>query len=179
MKLNAGAMFKAIGIGLLIELVMFGINQVVTSASGIDATAPSEELLAAGAISLVLGCIGYVLYGLIGAAYGWFARRDQGVLDVGPAALGGGITAVIVSVIVTLVSIVYGLATGTFAQAIDQASNQVGGDSGALMAGVVGGVIVGFCIAFVLSAGVGAAGGAIYAAVAGRGGQPQGTAPSM
>lgn len=182
MKLNTGAMLKAIGIGLVIELVMFGVSQAVTLASGVTPAAAPEEILSSGAvgIGLCLSCVGLLLYGVMGAIYGWFAHRDQGTVDVGQTALGGGITAVIVSVIGTVGSTLYSLATGELLQTIEQASGQVGDDSGVVMASVVGGIVIGFCIAFVLSAGLGAAGGAIYAAIAKRGQpQPQDVAPGV
>ena len=180
MKLNTGAMLKAFGIGLVGELVMVVISEVVNTASGATAGASPEQMLSSGAagIGLGLSCVIYLMYGGIGAIYAWFARKDQGTIDAGSAALGGGITAVIVSIIGTVVSTLYGLLSGTMTKTIEQATSQVGGQTDALMPIVIGSLVIGFCIAFVLSAGFGAGGGAIYAAIAGRG-QPQGTAPSV
>ncbi len=175
MKLNTGAMLKAVGVGLVISLVMFGIGQGVNSAMGITPGADPEDILASGApvIGLLLGCVGVILYGVMGAIYGWFAHRDQALLDVGQTALGGGLTAVIVAFIATLISTIYTVASGTLAQTMEQATSQVGGDeTGIIMASAIGGIVVGFCIAFVLSAGLGAAGGAIYAAIT-KSGQPK------
>lgn len=178
MKLNMNAMLKAVGIGLVIELVMFGINQLVVPAAGTITTTDPQEMLASSGPASILCCVGLLLYGVMGALYGWFALRDQPAVDVGQTALGGGITAVIVSVIGSVIGTIYSLATGTFTAAFEQAASQTGGDTGIIMAGGVAGIVVGFCVGFVLSAGFGAAGGAIYAAIVGRG-KPQSAAPGV
>lgn len=185
MKLNTKVMPKAIGIGLAIELVMIVISEVVNAATG-AAEASAEEILSSGAsgalgAGLCISCVMYLLYGVIGAIYSWFAHKDQGAIDAGSGALGGGITAVIVSVIGTAISSVYSLATGAFAKTIEQATDAAGisgAETNVVMAGAVGGLVIGFCIAFVLSALFGAGGGAIYAAIAGRGQTPD-AAPSV
>lgn len=171
MRLNTSALLKAVGVGLVIEVVWFAIVQGVNALLSVQNMTP-EQILSSGVMvySLALGCIGYLLYGLMGVIYGWFARRDQGTLDAGPAALGGGITTVIVAVIATAGSTLFGLVTGSFNSAIEQATRQTPGvDSSTVMIGVVVGIVGGLCLAMILGGLLGAGGGAAYAAIAGRG----------
>lgn len=168
MSLDTNALIKSAGIGTVIALVLSVISQVISLMLGVDTLSPTDATAIAGPLMIVstcLCCVGYAVYAAVGVGYAFFAQQNGTSLDPGPMALGGGVSAVIVSVIQSVFGAILFLLFGT--QALSESLGQFDTTEmmGPMLAGGFIGLVIGFCIAFVLSAALGAGGGAAYAAI--------------
>jgi hypothetical protein len=180
MKLSMRAMLIAGGTGLVIKMLISVIGlvlgylpgQVMGDPTSVDPEKMASYLELSGGLFLVgvfLCCFAYILDGAIGVFYGWLAHKDQGVIEIGSAASGGGIITGIIAIIVQVAGQIYSLVAGPLVQEMVPLTELASDELGAIAAVAVGTTVVCCCISFILSVGFGATGGVIYAAIAGSG----------
>jgi len=177
--INTGALLRAGGIGLAVAFLFSicnnGFSYVSTQMTSTNDPSQAGVGAALAFVALCGCCLLYLGFGGIGALYGWFAQKDTPILEMGPTALGGALTAVAVGFLAGLCNGVIGLITGV--SQFSQAGSLGGSQTTALAASGIVGLLIGLCFAIFLSAGFGAAGGAIYASV--RGNKPSAASPAM
>jgi hypothetical protein len=154
MSLDTNALLKAGGIGAAALLVLTLLAQIP-------------------AVGIVCCCLGYLAYAAIGVGYGFFAKKNSGMVNIGGFALGGAIAAAVAGIVQGIVSGVLSLILTTpaqMAQALEQLRS-MGYDippeveQAYTTAGAgVASILIGICCAFIIAAVLGAIGGAIYAA---------------
>ena len=153
MSLDTNALLKAAGIGAAALLVLSLLAQIPL-------------------LGVVCCCIAYLAFIAVGAGYGFFARKNGGMLTVGGSALGGAIAGAIAGVVQGLIGGLAALifaAPATMAQTLDQLRS-MGYDVPPEVAqlystagvGVIG-IFASICWGFFIAAILGAIGGAIYA----------------
>lgn len=154
MSLDTNALLKAAGIGAAALLVLTLLAQIPL-------------------VGIVCCCLAYLAFAAIGAGYGFFVRKNGGVVTVGGGALGGAIAGAIAGVVQGLISGIASLILTTpaaMAQALDQLRSmgydvppEVAQFYTTAGAGVAS-IFIGICWGFIVAAILGAIGGAIYAA---------------
>ncbi len=174
--INTNALLRAGGIGLAVSIVLAllgnGITVIATNAATASGSA-SGSLGALGALGLLgtcFCCLGVLAYIGDGALYGWFVRKEGGALEMGPLALGGAVTAVIVGFVTGLCNGVFSLVfhVGQFNQISSLTGGGNPGDTAAMASAGIVGAVIGVCVWVIVSAALGAIGGVIYAAIVGN-----------
>lgn len=167
MTIHTSALLKAsgvaIGVATLVAVCGLGVNMAAGIPPG-SVPSPGEIPPAYYAMLLPLSCLGYVLPVGYGAAYAWFARRDDAALSMGPAALGGAITGMVAAVYQSIWSSVM---MAVSLPGMRQMYTEMGVPaelSGLMMFSV----LAGLCVAVVIFSGLGALGGLGYAALTER-----------
>src|SRR5688572_201025 len=106
-SLNMGALAKAAAASIALYLLVYACNWGVNMAMGYSPTVVpqpgTDAYTSVLSVGLLLGCIGFLMYLVYGALYGFFARRDGTPVDIGQYALGGGLTGMIVAIVGTVV----------------------------------------------------------------------------
>jgi hypothetical protein len=167
MEIFRNALLKAGGLALAAVTLLTGCGYGVNWLMGFPpGSVPSPDDFSANltVVSLCMAGIGYLMLFVYGAAYGWFARRDDEPLELGNAALGGALIGLVVAIYQS------GLASISIALTFPQ-MQQTFAESGApfdatpfLLLSLVGG----FCVALVLDTALAAIGAAVYAALTDR-----------
>lgn len=160
MKLNQGALMKALGVGAGAGVVIGVVRNIPL-------------------VGIACCCIGWALWVAVGAAYGYFDGQEGNAPDTGQYALGGaaagaagGVVWGLVSGLVTLVLSLLGVtAAGTAAifQQLQSAGVDVPPQLASQAAGTAGvgvvGIITSICTGLIAYAILGAIGGLVYALV--------------
>lgn len=147
-SLDTNALLKssALGIGMTIFLSLCGY--AVNFAMGISpGTVPEAGSLPPiySLFTLFSCCLGLLIYGVYGAAYGFFARRNETPVEVGSYALGGAASGLAAGLVSLGLSVINYLIAGP---AMLSSFQQSGLDfTGGFAAIFIVSVLIGLCIA--------------------------------
>ena len=170
MSINTNAMWKAVGIGVLLIALYAILRYALSTIAGVNTAQIAANPIMIPSwyvgLSLLLSCVGVVLYLIVGAFYGKFADQNGDPLDAGHYALGGGLAGGLVGLLSGIISAVMSIGQ---LPAIMAAMERAKGVSAGSMQAAVG---VGIAIGVVFSLGIGGVlagiGAALYAGLSRR-----------
>ena len=162
MSINTNAMWKAVGMGVLLVALYAILKYVLSTMAGINtAQIAANPMMIPNwymGLSLLLSCVGVALYLIVGAFYGKFAYQNGDPLDAGHYPLGGGLAGGLVGLLSGIVSAVMSIGQlPAIMSAMERAQ-------GAMGVGIAIGVVFSLGIGAIL-AGIGAA---LYAGLSRR-----------